>query len=54
VSFGTEDAVRRPDRSAEVSRGHSRRAILSRKGRPKARTVPEKGLKGRVSRSDIS
>jgi hypothetical protein len=49
VSFGTEDIVRRPDRGAEVSRGHSRPARW-----PKARTVPEEGLKERVSRSDVS
>ena len=32
VSFGTEEAVRRPDRSAEVSRGHSVRWAAPRSG----------------------
>src|ERR1700732_4836164 len=48
-AFGTEDVVRRPDRGAEVSREHSRPVRW-----PKARTVPEEGLKERVSRSDVS
>lgn len=48
-TWGTEDAVRRPDRDAEVSRGHSRSAC-----RLKARTVPDEGLKERASSSDVS
>jgi hypothetical protein len=49
VSFGTESVARRPDPDAEVSRGRSRTAQS-----PKARTVPEKGLKERASRSGVS
>jgi len=49
VSFGTEGAARHPDRGAEVSRGYSRTPR-----RPKARTVPDEGLKERASRSDTS
>lgn len=45
----TEGAVRRPDRGAEVSRGRNRSAC-----RPKARTVPDEGLKERASSSDVS
>jgi len=40
VSLGTESAARRPDRGAEASRGYSRTPR-----RPKARTVPDEGLK---------
>jgi len=49
ASLGTEDVARRPDPDAEVSRGHIRTPR-----RPKARTVPDKGLKERASRSGVS
>ena len=45
----TEAAARRPDRGAAVSRGRSRPLR-----RPKARTVPDEGLKERASSLDIS
>ena len=45
----TEGAARPLDRGAEVSRGRSR--LLRR---PKARTVPDEGLKERASSLDIS
>ena len=45
----TEGTARLPDRGAEVSRGRSRPLR-----RPKARTVPDEGLKERASSSDIS
>ena len=45
----TEGAARRPDRGTEVSRGHSRPLR-----QPKARTVPDKGLKERASSLDVS
>ena len=41
VSRGTGAIARWPDRGAEVSRGRSRPAC-----RPKARTVPRKGVEG--------
>jgi hypothetical protein len=49
VSSGTEDAARCPDRDAEVSRGRSRTPR-----RPKARTVPDKGLKERSTSGSVS
>jgi hypothetical protein len=49
ASLWTEGVARRPDPDAEVSKGHSRMPW-----RPKARTVPDKGLKERASSSGAS
>ena len=49
VSHGTEDIARWPDRGAEVSRGYSRPTR-----RPKARTVPRKGVEGSGKESGVS